>query len=228
MAAFKKLYLGDVIATSGTRAFRKLVQSQIPSGCTELAYLESTKNQWIDTGVLPTKTTEFELGVYYNTPISTTAAECCFGMRYTTKPQWRMMITNYKDAGSSWNGGYVSLGNNKRAQSTEKDTNAYVFSYKDGVFSNGDRIKEAIDISEDTIPSSPMPASWTLHLFAGHWDTQNCFSGKIYYCKIWQDKVLVRDFVPVLDGNGEPCMYDKVTGGFFYNLGTSPFLYGTK
>lgn len=225
MAIFKKLIKGDTVATSGTRAFRKLVRSLIPNGCTELAYLESTGNQWIDTGILPTKETNFELGVYYNTPVSATAAECCFGYRYTESPQWRMMITNYHDRVYSWTGGYVALGNNKRAQATEEGIHEYVFSYKDGIFSNGNNITQAIDISNDTIPTGSIQDSWTLHLFAGNWSTQNLFSGKIYYCKIWQDTKLVRDFVPILDSNGTPCMYDKVSGEMFYNAGSGEFSY---
>jgi hypothetical protein len=37
---------------------------------------------------------------------------------------------------------------------------------------------------------------------------------------------LVADFIPVLDLNDTPCMYDKVSGELFYNKGTGEFLYG--
>ncbi|MBR3510783.1 MAG: InlB B-repeat-containing protein [Alphaproteobacteria bacterium] len=49
---------------------------------------------------------------------------------------------------------------------------------------------------------------------------------KIYYFQIWQDDVLVRDFIPVLDHDGVPCMYDKVEGKFYYNQGTGQFIDG--
>ena len=48
----------------------------------------------------------------------------------------------------------------------------------------------------------------------------------IYSCKLYDNDVLVRDFIPVLDGNGTPCMYDKVTKQFFYNQGTGQFIAG--
>lgn len=51
------------------------------------------------------------------------------------------------------------------------------------------------------------------------------FVGKVYGCKVWQDSVLVRDFIPVLDWNNVPCMYDKVSGELFYNKGTGTFNY---
>ena len=37
---------------------------------------------------------------------------------------------------------------------------------------------------------------------------------------------LTRDFIPVLDLDGVPCMYDQVTKQMFYNSGTGNFLYG--
>ena len=51
---------------------------------------------------------------------------------------------------------------------------------------------------------------------------------RYYACKLWNGDVLVRDFIPVLDNNNVPCLYDKVTNEFFYNQGTGQFLYGEK
>jgi hypothetical protein len=64
-----------------------------------------------------------------------------------------------------------------------------------------------------------------LYLF--NLDNKN-FPGKekISYFKIYQDDTLVRDFIPVLDQYGIPCMYDKVSGEFFYNQGTGQFIAG--
>ncbi len=51
-------------------------------------------------------------------------------------------------------------------------------------------------------------------------------SGKIYFCKLYDNDVLVRDFIPVLDKNGTPCMYDRVENKFYYNAGTGDFIAG--
>jgi hypothetical protein len=42
--------------------------------------------------------------------------------------------------------------------------------------------------------------------------------GKVtmHYFKMWEDDVLVRHFVPAIDANGVVCMYDLITGNFFY------------
>ena len=49
---------------------------------------------------------------------------------------------------------------------------------------------------------------------------------RIYSCKLYDNDVLVRDFIPVLDKDGVPCMYDLVEGKFYYNAGTGQFIAG--
>ena len=49
---------------------------------------------------------------------------------------------------------------------------------------------------------------------------------KLYYMKIRDNDTLVRDFVPVINSNGRPCLYDKVEHKCYYNQGTGEFLYG--
>lgn len=208
----------------------------LPENYTRLLYLESDGKQYIDTGILPTKTTEFEFGAYcYSDHITSGTAHCLMGMRIgqgkPNKEQWRMMVTNYLDTSYSWTGGYVSLGNNQRAQSTEVGITDYVFSYKDGIWSNGNNVTKAIDFSNDIIPTADgeLPSSVTLWLFKGNYygesgDGNPC-KDRIKYCKLWQDKKLVRNLVPVLDDKGIPGMFDYVTGETLYNLGTGTFLY---
>ena len=53
------------------------------------------------------------------------------------------------------------------------------------------------------------------------------FYGKLYYLKIWLGTTLVRDYIPVLDSNGVPCLYDKVNETFNYNSGTGTLGYET-
>ena len=48
---------------------------------------------------------------------------------------------------------------------------------------------------------------------------------KLYYCKIYENDILIRDFIPVLDSNNVACLYDLVSQTFFYNAGTGTFNY---
>ena len=49
---------------------------------------------------------------------------------------------------------------------------------------------------------------------------------RFYYFQIYDNDTLVRDFIPVLDPDGIPCMYDKVERKFYYNAGTGQFIAG--
>ena len=52
-------------------------------------------------------------------------------------------------------------------------------------------------------------------------------SKKVYYTKIYNNDVLVRDFIPVIDNNNVACLYDKVEGKAYYNKGTGTFTAGS-
>ena len=51
-------------------------------------------------------------------------------------------------------------------------------------------------------------------------------SFRVYSSRLYDNDVLVRDFIPILDHNGTPCMYDKVEKKFYYNQGTGQFIAG--
>lgn len=51
---------------------------------------------------------------------------------------------------------------------------------------------------------------------------------KLYYAKFYDNGVLVRDYIPVLDKNGVACLYDKVNNQLYYNAGSGSFNYVRK
>jgi hypothetical protein len=56
---------------------------------------------------------------------------------------------------------------------------------------------------------------------------------KMYSCKIWDNEgTLLRDFVPAISQEenhiNEACMFDQVSQTYFYNSGTSAFVYGDQ
>lgn len=52
------------------------------------------------------------------------------------------------------------------------------------------------------------------------------FKGRIYSCKLYSGDKLIQDFVPCLDTEGVPCMFDFVSQKPFYNQGTGSFTWG--
>lgn len=67
-----------------------------------------------------------------------------------------------------------------------------------------------------------------LMLFAtsGYEPNYGTSNSRIYWCKIYDADTLIRAFIPVIDFNNTPCMYDKVSKQLFYNQGTGGFTYG--
>lgn len=79
-------------------------------------------------------------------------------------------------------------------------------------------------------------------LTANTWEHSLCFFGcdtgndkwygdkgiKFYYLKIYEGENLVKDFIPVLDANNKPCMYEKIGKTFHYNTGEDELTYGRK
>lgn len=51
---------------------------------------------------------------------------------------------------------------------------------------------------------------------------------KIYSCQIYDNGILIRDFIPVKDASSIACLYDKVTKAYFYNAGTGVFTAGEE
>ena len=52
--------------------------------------------------------------------------------------------------------------------------------------------------------------------------------GKLFAARITEGKQQVRDLVPVLDENGTPCLFDKVSPQCFYNTGKGTLGYRIK
>ena len=78
-----------------------------------------------------------------------------------------------------------------------------------------------------------VPTNKTIPLFGGkanNSDVVNSFTPKtrLWYARLLVNDVLVRDFLPYLDPEGEPCMVDILTGKPYYNQGTGTFSYKIK
>lgn len=186
----------------------------------ELAYIEGTGAQWIDTGFIPNQDTRVltehsytkqpaNRGFIYGAGISATSR--AFEM-YT----W----------GSNWNSPY---GNNNIVMSMsssfliggkitiDKNKNNIIIQYADGTSQINSTTYVAFDAPRNM---------WLFAINRGNASADlraDCV--RLYCCKIWDSENLVRDFIPVLDWNNRPCMYDKVTDELFYNNGTGEFLY---
>lgn len=176
----------------------------------EVEYLESTGTQWIDTGIAPSNITPIVKMKFIPTQQYSSGSYGIFGCFGANNTRFQIF---YNSIGI---GTYVSK--SWQANTTyEVELNGKVPSatINGNVETNG--YSNANGFSSDN-----------MYLFTRN-NGNVADSGvplKLYYCKIWDNGTLVRDFIPVLDWNYVPCMYDKVTEQLFYNQGMGSFSVG--
>ena len=179
----------------------------------ELAYLESTGTQWIDTGVKP----DFANGdsIEINSYIAdfSSPAPCIFGSRSVT-------VTN---------GAYWLADTFVAADTDGYSTIATALKGKNHILSVND-LTVMVDNISYNMPRH-VTSDYSIFLFSLNnvGNTLGNYTGlKIYYWKYYHNGVLAQHLIPVLDYNNVPCMYDKVSNQLFYNQGTGQLLYGEK
>lgn len=64
------------------------------------------------------------------------------------------------------------------------------------------------------LAGSPWTASWAVMT--------------LYYCKIYEGDDLIHYFLPCVDDDNEPCLYDVVTGDYLYNQGSGTLTVGSS
>lgn len=183
----------------------------------ELAYLEGTGSQWIDTGV---DVSSFD-----------------YVMEYSGNGYFLCGFCKQQDASGTWLGvRCTTLDHNLKAyfgsfSKTRQTTisTTWKFDMSSGFYVNGVMVGDSISITGVTQSVSGIGYPlFLMHNFQNDskWGQGN--NEKLYHFIVSRNSVLVRDFIPVLDKNDIPCMYDKVNKNLFYNNGTGQFLYGEK
>jgi hypothetical protein len=100
------------------------------------------------------------------------------------------------------------------------DSEVHVFEWSGtGLFS----IDGAVGFEEGSL-SATFTCSSNFYLFKDNYRMENCCPIKFYYCQIYDDNTLVRDFIPCYrKSDGEVGLYDIVGKKFYTNAGTGAF-----
>ena len=188
---------------------------------TEISYLKSTGTQYIDTLMFLNNNSALDLqGVFDCTAGATrfgarngTSADTngVFAINAVTSNQFRIDFGASAEKNTQW------LVSKKQADRFLVDglSNTATVNFTDGT-------------SESyTYPSGNFSLNHSVLIFAFNGNGSVAFATdmKATACKLYDNGILVRDFIPVLDWNDVPCMYDKVSGELFYNQGTGEFIY---
>ncbi len=180
-----------------------------------IEYLESTGTQWIDTGFKPTNKTVAEIDYQFTQlPRSGTSYQIGAGSD-NNSTRFRFIIS------SNGNGMDCSLGTNVSFSGINA-LNRHILKI--------DAINRTCSIDntlENQINNYFSGSDRTFYIFnLNNGSSIYKHYARCFYLKIYDNNTLVRDFIPVLDYNGVPCMYDRVTQQFFYNQGTGQFIAG--
>ena len=208
---------GNTLPTKKMRLI-KTAKRDLPYGYTEVEYLQSTGTQYIDTGLASTtgfrgvatlEVTANETAILFGTQLTPGATTSNKNMLFTNGGKFKLGCTTLEYVGSSF-----SI-NTKYNVDFSTESSCYL------------KVDGTTSISETNTDDRSVG---NINIFCGTKSGEIGYFAKMkLYCfKMYISNTLVRDFIPVLDNNNVPCMYDKVTGTTFYNAGTGDFVAGRQ
>ena len=178
---------------------------------TKLDYIESTGTQWVDTLVKGTGNTTIEVKIA-NT-YSSSNENSIIGSR--TYPRTNALMLGY------YSNGWVCYASQESYIGNLINKTSVVKLDKNKIYIDETLVK--------TFSSSSFTTPSNMIIFGERRDSSvaSLSNTKLYYCKIFENNALIRDFIPILDENNTPCLLDKVSRNYFYNSGSGTFNYGT-
>lgn len=195
---------------------------------TPLKYIETTGTQYIDTEIQPDSNTE----IYLKVKLKSDPAVFLFGARSVAHSNsFALELFHNNDSASvyaEWgsNNNSIDCGrslsyNEVNIQMRRSGTNVSVMFFDDSHNT----------ICDMKVPFQTFQATCNLLLFClneyGN-PTSRKISCRFYYCRISQNGTDVRTFLPVLDKDGIPCLYDQIEKKLYYNKGAGNFIAGPK
>ena len=179
----------------------------------EIEYLESTGTQWIDTGILPNQDTgaEISFSVSFTGGLGVSGREI-FGAGSNNRYFELLLDPSkyyYYQYGASTPKLELAVDNIDHYELWYANKNKLYNLYTGEVISSA--------------PEQTFTITNTLFLFGlNNGSPVRLLIGRIKYCKLYQDGVLVRDLIPVRVGQ-TGYMYDRVSKRLFGNQGTGSF-----
>ena len=199
--------------TGGYIGVNNFVKRKLPNGYTQVEYIESSGTQYINTGIIGNQNTR----VVMEAVITSERSGACFlfGARATSNSG---RFTAY--AGST----YFGFGYNTSASNT---STAIAVGTKYSIDYNKNVI--AINGVSQSATAATFSTNYPMYLFCENQVgiAAQHLGFKLYSCQIYDNGVLVRDFIPCKNASGEAGLYDLVDSVFYANSGTGTFAVGS-
>lgn len=194
--------------------------SPLPDGYTQLAWIESSGTQYVDTGVYPNQATSLEMEF---APTDLSKTEWWFGVRSSSNTN---MFGFYSTGATSVYSTFASSGQTFSIPSIEGKTVSLEKGDAITTLRYGDNVEELED-TDGTFTSEFALVLLSANL-AGSIASSTRASGRLYSCHIYDNGALVRNFVPCADPSNVAGLYDRVNGVFYGNAGTGTFTAGPE
>lgn len=187
------------------------MSSKLPSGYTQLEYIQSSGNQYINSGVSGDSDIRTVMDFEFDAKGSGTVF--AFGSQGTDSVRYTLALT--------------SSGNFRSDYGTQMTTGPAAAI---GTRYSIDKNRNVCKISGTPVSSSAQTFNGTtsIYLFARSYSSLSCSKGKLFFCKILKGDTLLRDFIPCKNANGAVGLYDTVEGQFYGNAGTGTFAAGPE
>lgn len=193
----------------------------LPDGYTQLQYIESHGTEYIDTGFKPNQNTRLVLDVGKPTSGYDTAddSQSLFGARTAPNDNAYNFFMRSDGTGNPSLDDYGTTRQNTETQ----------FTYDRATI---DKNKNVTSINSTTYTHTEQTFAclYTLYIFAcnssdvaGFMCTVRFYSMRIYSSSEDGNDLLIRNFIPVKNPDGEYGLYDLVDGKFYSNAGTGAF-----
>lgn len=186
---------------------------------TEDNYIQSSRTQYIDTGITPNQDFGFELDfVPLETPVSSNAPAYinAGGAGGNTGVNLRVAINAF--TATTTPNGEIQLGDSKADNKLTVGVRQTI--------SLKNKVVTFPDGTTTTLTTNNFASPNTLVIFGAHMTTgatvQRMSNMKLFRLKLYNGNTLVRDFVPTYN-NSQYCLYDNVSETYFYNSGTGSF-----
>ena len=186
------------------------------SEITKLEYIQSSGTQYIDTGFKPKNTTHVICDFQFENTAKTQYLFCARGPSSGYANRYGLLL----NSAGYFRSDYGSA--NKNFPTT------VALGGRHTVDKNG--LSCTIDDTTVTNTAKTFTGSYNLYLFAGNTggSMREPASVKIYSCQIYDNDVLVRDFIAAKLSDGTVGLYDKLSGLLYINAGTGTFEAGAS
>lgn len=189
----------------------------LPSGYRRLTYVQGTGSQYIDTGFKPKNTTK--VTVDFQVTTQPTDHRVIFGSRtsYSSSDQFVLGFAGHKSP-AVWRADFGSKQTNFLSTVVWSSRYTAVF----------DSSACTLNTNSVNNTNSTFTSTHNLYLLANN-DNETAsghVSAKLYYCQIYDNGTLIRDFIPCINPSNVAGLYDLIGNKFYPSASSTALIAG--